>query len=380
MRVYADNAATTALSDEALAAYAYALKRVYGNASSVHSTGYEASCTLEAARERLLSLLGADGGRMIFTSGGSESNNTALLSAAWHGAAHGKRHIVSSSIEHASVLETLRRLESEGFEVTYVAPERNGIVDGARLCAALRDETALLTLMLANNELGTLQPVSECAEYCKSRGIPIHCDAVQVVGHLPINIHSLGVDTLSLSAHKFHGPKGVGALFVRDGFPIQPLICGGEQEFGARAGTENVPAIHAAAAALEASLEMRDEKNKRLLTMREQLVDELLTLPGTVLNGDRYARLAGNANFSFEGVGGEQLLYLLDSYGVEASSGSACAARSSEASHVLLAIGATFETARSSLRITLDEYSTQEELEYIISSVKKAVEAIRNIC
>ncbi len=379
MRVYADNAATTALSDEALAAYTYALKNVYGNASSVHGTGYEASCMLEAARERLSSLLSADGGRIIFTSGGSESNNMALLSAARHGAAHDKRHIVTSSIEHTSVLEVLRRLESEGFEVTYVAPERNGIVDAERLCAALRDETALLTLMLAHNELGTLQPVSECAEYCRARGIPMHCDAVQVAGHLPINIRSLGVDTLSLSAHKFHGPKGVGALFVRDSLPILPLICGGEQEFAARAGTENVPAIHAAAAALEASLERRDEKNERLLALREQLIDELLKLPGTVLNGDRDKRLAGNANFSFEGVGGEQLIYLLDSYGVEASSGSACAARSSEASHVLLAIGAPYETARSSLRLTLDEYNTQDELEYIISSVKKAVEAIRNI-
>lgn len=377
MRVYADNAATTSLSDSAFSAYTYALKKVFGNASSVHTSGFEASCMLEDAREKISKLLGASNGKIIFTSGGSESNNTALLSAALRGVACGKRHIVSSAIEHASVLETLRHLEASGFEVTYIKPQHNGITDVDAFCDALRKDTAIATLMYANNEIGTIQPVSECAEICHRQGIVFLCDAVQATGHIKLDISNLGVDMLSLSAHKFHGPKGVGALFVREISLLEPLIHGGEQEFSKRAGTENVPAIYATAVALETALDQREQKNKRILAMREHITEEILKIPGTVLNGDSAKRLAGNANFSFEGVGGEQLLYLLDTYGVEASSGSACAARNPEASHVLLSLGASYEQARSSLRITLDEYNTDAEVEHIVSTVKKAVNVIR---
>lgn len=379
MSIYADNAATTPLTHHVLSVYTDTLKNIFGNASSVHGTGFAASCALEGARESLARLLGCASENIIFTSGGSESNNLALLSAAHFGELSGKRHIVSSAIEHPSVLEVLKLLSRRGFEITYVRPDESGIVAADDIDAAIRPDTALAVLMHANNEIGTLQPIRETAELCRRRNVQFHCDAVQSAGHIRLNAAELGVDTLSLSAHKFHGPKGIGALLVRDASLIKPLIRGGEQERGLRAGTENVPAICAMAAALEESLCGVEEKQKAILSMRERLIDGILTLDGSHLNGDRQSRIAGNANFSFDGIGGEQLVLLLDSYGIELSSGSACAARSSAASHVLLAMGAASDRAGSTLRISLDEYNTQSEVDEIISAVKRAVAAIRSI-
>ncbi len=379
MSIYADNAATTRLSPHVLSVYTEALCNIFGNASSTHSSGFAASCALENARADIAHALGCEAENIIFTSGGSESNNIALLSAAAIGEKENRRHIVSSSIEHHSVLEVLKYLERRGFEVTLVDPRENGIVSSDDIASKLRPDTALVTLMHANNEIGTLQPIVQTAALCRKQGVPFHCDAVQSVGHVRLELSTLEVDTLSLSAHKFHGPKGVGVLFARDVSLITPIIRGGEQERGLRAGTENVPAICAMAAALTESLSGLREKQEKVLAMRERLIDEILTLDGAYLNGDRTERLAGNANFSFDGVGGEQLVYLLDSFGIELSSGSACAARSSEASHVVLATGASFERARSTLRISLDEYNTASEVDEIARAVKRGVETIRNI-
>jgi len=377
MNIYMDNASTTALSQKALDAYVDALSHSNGNPSAVHSRGFEAFTALENSRSEIARLFNCSSEQIVFTSGGSESNSLALLSAANIGKRSGKRHIVTTAIEHHSVLEVLNNLE--GFDITYVKPQSNGIVSAEDVISAVRTDTVLVSVMLANNEVGTLQPVGDIASFCRERGVIFHTDAVQAAGHVMIDVDGLGCDMLSLSAHKFHGPKGVGALYVRDKKLITPIIRGGMQESGLRAGTENVPGIVAMAAALRESLDDRVKKNGAILALRERLIEGILNIEGATLNGDRKNRLDGNANFSFDGVGGEQLVLLLDSYGIAASSGSACAARSPDPSHVLLAMGLKRSAAASSLRLSLDEYNTDREIDEVVRTVTKAVNNIRNI-
>lgn len=377
MKIYADNASTTFLSDAAFKAYVDALRSANGNASSIHSSGYDAFCAIDDARCRIASLLGCRSEQIIFTSGGSESDSLALISTAKLGIKTGKKHIVTSSIEHHAVLEVLRELERTGFDVTYVDPRKNGIVSADDIRLAVRADTVLVSVMYANNEVGTVQPISDIASVCRSNGIVFHTDAVQAVGHINIDVDAMGIDIMSIAAHKFHGPKGVGALYVRDPSMICPLIRGGMQEFGLRAGTENVPGIVAMAAALEDSLADRNLKNEKIKAMRERLIDGILKINGSHLIGDREMRLDGNASFCFDGVGGEQLVILLDSYGIEASSGSACTARSPEPSHVLTAMGINKDLAASSLRLSIDEYNTESEIDDIINAVTTAVCNIR---
>lgn len=379
MQIYLDNAATTKMSKTAIAAMLPYLDGVYGNPSSLHSAGQAAAEALADARARIAACIGAAPNEIYFTSGGSEADNQAILSAAKNGARKGKKHVVSTSIEHHAVLHTLKKLQKEGFEVTLVPVGENGIVNVNDVKNALREDTCLVTVMYANNEIGTIQPVREIGALCREKGIPFHTDAVQAVGHLPVHVQTDNIDALSLSAHKFHGPKGVGVLYARKGFLLSNLIEGGAQERGKRAGTENIPAIVGCAAALEEACSHMAENAKKLSALRDKLIDGLAQIPHSVLNGDREHRLPGNVNFCFEGIEGESLLLLLDDKGICASSGSACTSGSLDPSHVLLAIGRVHDIAHGSLRLSLSEENTEAEIEYTIQAVKEVVEYLRGI-
>ncbi len=378
MKIYADNAATTKMSKTAIAAMMPYMEEYFGNPSSLYTAGQKAKEAIESARATVAELIGADPREIVFTSGGSESDNQAILSAAALGRAAGKRHIVSDGIEHHAVLHTLKKLEREGFEVTYLPVHENGIVRPEELENALREDTCLVSVMYANNEIGTVQPICEIGARCRQRGILFHTDAVQAVGHIPINVAKDHVDLLSASAHKFHGPKGVGFLYARRGVKLSNLIEGGAQERGKRAGTENVPGIVAMSAAMREAVEKMDENAQKLITLRDYLIAGLSEIPHSALNGDAARRLPSNVNFCFEGIEGESLLLLLDDLGIAASSGSACTSGSLDPSHVLLAIGRVHDVAHGSLRLSLGEDTTREEVDYIVESVKNVVEKLRS--
>lgn len=377
--VYVDNAATTAMSDRAIGAMTPYLKNIYGNPSSLHTVGQVAKEALDAARERIAKCLNCDKREIFFTSGGSESDNQAIRSAAINGAKKGKKHIISTAFEHHAVLHTLKKLEKEGFEVTYLDVHPNGIVTAAEVEGAIRPDTALVTVMYANNEVGTIQPISEIGAICRKRGVVFHTDAVQAAGHIPIDVKADNIDMLSLSAHKFHGPKGVGALYARPGVPLHTLIEGGAQERGKRAGTENIAGIVSMSVALEDACAHIPENTAKLTKMRDELIDGLLKIPHSRLNGDRKSRLPGNVNMCFEGTEGESLLLHLDAEGICASSGSACTTASLEPSHVLLALGLPHEIAHGSLRLSLSEENTEEDVKYLLQEIPKAVEKVRAV-
>jgi len=379
MKVYADQAATTKLSSRALQAMMPCFTDIFGNPSSLHEEGRAAEEVVEKSRKEIASLIGAQAREIYFTSGGSEADNWAIMQAAKLGAKKGKKHLISTTFEHHAVLHTLDGLKARGFEVTLLPVHEDGLVRVQELEEAIREDTALVTVMYVNNEVGTIQPVREIAEICHAKGVLFHTDAVQAVGHLPIDVEALGVDMLSMAAHKFHGPKGIGALYVRKNIPIGNLIFGGAQERGKRAGTENVPAIAGMAEALKESLEDREEKNARVLALRERLADAVLQIPKSRLNGDRQRRAAGNLNFCFEGIEGESLLLYLDLAGICASSGSACTSGSLDPSHVLLALGIPVEIAHGSLRISLDETNTLKEVDYIAEKLPGIVERLREM-
>ena len=378
MKIYADNAATTRMSRTAIEAMIPYMENVYGNPSSLYSIGQEAKEALDRAREQVAAVINADPGEILFTSGGSEADNQALRSAAAIGARKGKRHIISSAFEHHAILHTLNRLEKEGFEVTLLPVLEAGLIVAADLEAAIRQDTGLVTIMTANNEIGTIQPIGEIGEICKRHGVIFHTDAVQAVGHLPIDVKEMQIDMLSASAHKFHGPKGVGFLYARKGIALTNLIEGGAQEKGKRAGTENVPGIMSMAAALKEAADHMGENAAHQTALRDRLIRGLLEIPHSALNGDAHRRLPGNANFCFEGIEGESLLLLLDDKGISASSGSACTSGSLDPSHVLLAIGRVHDVAHGSLRLSLGEDITEEEVVYFIISVKEVVEYLRS--
>lgn len=379
MKVYADNAATTKMSAVAIDAMARYMDKVYGNPSSLHSAGQEAAECLNQARQTIADILGCEPREITFTSGGSEADNQAIVSAAKLGEKKGKKHIISTAFEHHAVLHTLTKLEKEGFEVTLLNVGANGLVTAEQVAENIRPDTCLVTIMYANNEIGTVQPISEIGAVCKERGVIFHTDAVQAVGHLHINVKEQNIDMLSLSGHKFHGPKGVGALYSRKGIILTNVIEGGAQERGKRAGTENIPAIMSMAVALKEASDHIDDNANKLIAMRDRLIEGLSEIPHSVLNGDKENRLPGNVNLCFEGIEGESLLLLLDDKGVYASSGSACTSGSLDPSHVLLAIGRPHEVAHGSLRLSLSEENTPEEVEYIIEAVKEVVEYLRGI-
>ena len=381
MQIYLDNAATTKMSAAAIDAMRPYMDGIYGNPSSLHSAGQRASEALLTARERIAALLGCDAKELTFTSGGSEADNQAILSAAYFGEKQGKKHIVSTAIEHHAVLHTLRKLEKQGFKVTLLPVEaETGLITPAQAAAAIRDDTALVTVMYANNEIGTIEPIREIGALCRERGVPFHTDAVQAVGHLPIDVKRDNIDMLSLSAHKFHGPKGIGALYASRRVPLYTLIEGGAQERGRRAGTENLPAIMGMAAALEEACARREQNAARMAALRDRLIAGLSEIPHSVLNGGRGTkRLPGNVNFCFEGVEGESLLLLLDDKGICASSGSACTSGSLDPSHVLLAIGRVHDVAHGSLRLSLSGETTEEEIDYTIQAVRDVVAYLRGI-
>ncbi len=379
MNVYFDNAATTAMSPAALDAMIPAMQETYANASSLHTVGQLAKEKLEQARADIAECIGAQPSEIIFTSGGSEADNQAIVSAARWGAKRKKMHIVSTAFEHHAVLHTLQKLEKEGFEVTYLDVHEDGMVHLDELEAAIRPDTCLVTVMYANNEIGSIQPIAEIGAICKEKKVYFHTDAVQAVGHLAIDVKEQNIDMLSLSAHKFHGPKGVGCLYARRGIILSNIIEGGAQERGKRAGTENIPAIIGMAAALKDVLSKREENEKKITAMRDRLIEGISTIPHSKLNGHPTKRLPGNVNFCFEGIEGESLLLLLDMKGIAASSGSACTSGSLDPSHVLLAIGLPHEVAHGSLRLTLSEYNTMEEVEYVIQELPGIVEYLRNM-
>ena len=378
MKIYADNAATTRMSRTAIDAMIPYMESVYGNPSSLYSIGQEAKEALDQARDRVAAVINADPKEILFTSGGSEADNQALRSAAAIGARKGKKHIISSAFEHHAILHTLNRLENEGFEITLLPVHEDGLIVPAELEAAIREDTCLVTIMTANNEIGTIQPIKEIGAICKKHGVIFHTDAVQAVGHLPIDVKEMQIDMLSASAHKFHGPKGVGFLYARKGIALTNLIEGGAQEKGKRAGTENVPGIMSMAAALKEAADHMEENTEHQKALRDRLIRGLLEIPHSALNGDALKRLPGNANFCFEGIEGESLLLLLDDKGISASSGSACTSGSLDPSHVLLAIGRVHDVAHGSLRLSLGEDITEEEVDYIIKSVKEVVEYLRS--
>lgn len=379
MRIYADNAATTKMSPTAIKAFTDTMETLYGNPSSLHSEGQYAAEELRNAREKIANALGCRADQIYFTSGGSESDNQAIISAARIGERKGKKHIISTAFEHHAVLHTLDRLEKSGFEITYLDVHENGIIDLNELKDAIRDDTALVTVMYANNEIGTIQPVHEIGKICEEKKVLFHTDAVQAAGHIDINLDILKADYLSLSAHKFHGPKGVGVLFARRKNYLSPLIDGGAQEFGKRGGTENLPAIVSMAEALNEAKSTLSENTEKVLKLREKLIGGLLEIPHSVLNGDRETRLPGNVNICFEGIEGEALLLMLDMKGVAASSGSACTSGSLEPSHVLLAIGRPHEIAHGSLRLSLTHTNTEEEINRIIDVTKEVVGKLREM-
>lgn len=378
MKVYADNAATTKMSETAIKAMLPYFDGCYANPSSLHTPGQLAKDALARARADIAATLNCKPNEIYFTSGGSESDNQAIISAAAVGERKGKKHIISSAIEHHAVLHTLDKLKKRGFEITLLPVHENGIVRPEDLKAALRDDTALVTIMFANNEIGTIQPIAELGKICRSHGVLFHTDAVQAVGHIPVDVTALNADYLALSAHKFGGPRGVGALYVKKGAPLFPLVEGGAQERGKRAGTENLPAVAAMAIALKESLLHLDQATAKVTALREKLIEGLLKIPHSALNGDRIKRLAGNASFCFEGIEGEGLLLYLSDMGVSASSGSACTSGSLDPSHVLLAIGRVHDVAHGSLRLTLNEENTEEEIDYLLKVVPEAVEKIRS--
>ena len=379
MRIYLDNGATTKMSQAAIHAMLPYMDTIYGNPSSLHSAGQAAAEALADARQRIANRLGCSAVEITFTSGGSEADNQAILSAARLGARKGKRHIISTAFEHHAVLHTLNKLEKEGFTITLLDVHENGIVLPEQVRDAIREDTCLVTVMYANNEIGSIQPIREIGVVCREKGVLFHTDAVQAAGHLPIHVQEQNIDMLSLSAHKFHGPKGIGVLYARKGILLTPLIEGGAQERGKRAGTENVPAIMGMAAALDEACEHLDENAAKLTALRDKLIAGLSEIPHSILNGDAVHRLPGNVNFCFEGIEGESLLLLLDDKGICASSGSACTSGSLDPSHVLLAIGRVHDIAHGSLRLTLSEEITAEDVAYTIQAVKEVVAYLRGM-
>ena len=377
MKIYADNAATTKMSRAAIDAMLACLETEYGNPSSLYTLGQQAKEALEKARAEIAAVIGAEPGEIYITSGGSEADNQALRSAAAQGKRKGKTHIISTAFEHHAILHTLKRLEEEGFRVTLLPVHEDGLVRVEEVEAVIDGETCLVSVMYAKNEIGTVQPIPEIGAVCRKHGVPFHTDAVQAVGHLPINVHASGIDMLSASAHKFHGPKGVGFLYCRKGVPLTNLIEGGAQEKGKRAGTENVAAVAAMAAALGEAAAGMEKNAAHMIPLRDRLIAGLGEIPHSALNGDPVKRLPGNVNFCFEGIEGESLLLLLDDRGISASSGSACTSGSLDPSHVLLAIGRVHDVAHGSLRLTIGEDASAEEIEYVIQNVKEVVEYLR---
>ena len=379
MQVYADNAATTKISDHALQAMIPCFEKFYGNPSSLHTVGQEAKEVLEDARARVAACLGCEPREVYFTSGGSEADNQAIISAARFGARKGKKHIISTAFEHHAVLHTLNRLEKEGFEVTLLDVKDGHNITASQVKDAIREDTCLVTCMYANNEIGSVLPIAQIGAVCKEAGVPFHTDAVQAVGHLKVDVKEQNIDLLSLSAHKFHGPKGVGVLYARRGFPLTNVIDGGAQERGKRAGTENLPGIVGLAAALEDACGHMEENNRKVTALRDKLIEGLSRIPHCALNGDSVNRLPGNVSFCFEGIEGESLLLLLDAHGVAASSGSACTSGSLDPSHVLLAIGRVHDVAHGSLRLSLSHYNTEEEVDHILKVVPEVVQLLRSM-
>ena len=375
--IYADNAATTKMSETAIHTMTTLISEVWGNPSSLYAHGQRAKEVLEEARADVAAVIGAEPREIIFTSGGSEADNQAILSAAALGKKAGKMHIISSAFEHHAVLHTLKKLEKEGFDVTLLDVHSDGLVVPAEVEAAIREDTCLVTIMTANNEIGTIQPIREIGAICRKKGVIFHTDAVQAIAHIPVNVIDDNIDMLSASAHKFHGPKGTGFLYARKGVRLTNLIEGGAQERGKRAGTENVPGIAAMAAALTEANGLMAKNAAHLLKMRDRLIDGLSRIPHSALNGDAKKRLPGNVNFCFEGIEGESLLLLLDDRGIQASSGSACTSGSLDPSHVLLAIGRVHDVAHGSLRLSIGEEITEAEVDEIIKNVREVVEYLR---
>ena len=379
MQVYADNAATTRMSDKAVAAMTPYFQQFYGNPSSLHTVGQQAAEALAGARRRVADCLGCSFKEITFTSGGSEADNQAIVSAARIGERKGKKHIISTAFEHHAVLHTLKKLEKEGFEVTLLGVGPTGTITPQQVAEAIREDTCLVTIMYANNEIGSILPIPEIGRVCHEKGVLFHTDAVQAAGHVKIDVNAMHIDLLSLSAHKFHGPKGVGMLYARRGIILTNLIEGGAQERGKRGGTENVPGIAAMAAALTEACANMDGNTKKVTALRDKLIDGISKIPHCALNGAREPRLPGNVNFCFEGIEGESLLLLLDAKGISASSGSACTSGSLDPSHVLLAIGRPHEVAHGSLRLTICEDNTEEEIDYILAELPPIVDDLRNM-
>ena len=377
--IYADNAATTKMSRTAIDAMLPFMDELYGNPSSLYYFGQQAKEALESARERVASCLGCEPREITFTSGGSEADNQAIFSAARLGEKKGKKHIISTAFEHHAVLHTLDKLKKQGFEITLLDVHKNGIVTAEQVAEAIREDTCLVTIMFANNEIGTVQPIEKIGKVCREKGVLFHTDAVQAAGHLHINVKEQNIDMLSLSAHKFHGPKGIGVLYAKRGVILDNVINGGAQERGKRAGTENIPAIMGLAAALEEACANIDKNAEKLTALRDRLIEGLNKIPYGELNGDRKNRLPSNVNFCFEGIEGESLLLLLDDKGVCASSGSACTSGSLDPSHVLLAIGRPHEVAHGSLRLSLGEETTEADVDYLIDAVTEVVTYLRNM-
>lgn len=378
-RIYADNAATTKISQTAMKAMISAMENSYGNPSSIHQIGMAANDALQTAREQIARCLGCMPKEIFFTSGGTESDNQAIVSAAMLGAKQNKRHIISTAFEHHAVLHTLRRLKEEGFEIQLLDVGAEGNITAAQVEEAIRPDTCLVTVMFANNEIGSVLPIAEIGEACRAHGVLFHTDAVQAAGHIPVNVKKQNIDMLSLSAHKFHGPRGIGALYVKRGIELTSLMEGGGQERGKRPGTENLPAIMGMAAALKEECTLMEQNEAKVIAMRDRLIQGLSQIPYSILNGSREKRLPGNVNFCFEGVSGESLLLLLDSRGICASSGSACASGALDPSHVLLSLGLAPEIAQGSLRISLDISNTEEEIDYMLEVIPQVVEQLRGM-
>jgi cysteine desulfurase len=379
MKIYADNAATTKMSERVINAMLPYMREVYGNPSSPYEIGQKARKALEDARKRAAAVLNCEAKEIYFTSGGSEADNQAIISAARLGAKKGKKHIISTAFEHHAVLHTLKKLEKEGFEIELLDVHKNGVVSAEQVENAIREDTALVTIMYANNEIGTVQPIREIGEVCRKKQVLFHTDAVQAIGHVKVDVAKDNIDMLSLSAHKFHGPKGVGILYAKKGILLTNIIEGGAQERGKRAGTENLAGIEGMVTALEDATKDIDGYANRLIPLRDRLIAGLEEIPYSELNGDRKNRVPGTVNFCFEGIEGESLILLLDDKGISASSGSACTSGSLEPSHVLLAIGRPHEVAHGSLRLSISEEIKEEEIDYIINSVKEVVEYLRNM-
>lgn len=378
-RIYADNAATTKISQTAMKAMISAMENSYGNPSSIHQIGMGANDALQTAREQIARCLGCMPKEIFFTSGGTESDNQAIMSAAMLGAKQNKRHIISTAFEHHAVLHTLRRLKEQGFEIQLLDVGAEGNITAAQVEEAIRPDTCLVTVMFANNEIGSVLPIAEIGEACRAHGVLFHTDAVQAAGHIPVNVKKQNIDMLSLSAHKFHGPRGIGALYVKRGIELTSLMEGGGQERGKRPGTENLPAIMGMAAALKEECTLMEQNEAKVIAMRDRLIQGLSQIPYSILNGSREKRLPGNVNFCFEGVSGESLLLLLDSRGICASSGSACASGALDPSHVLLSLGLAPEIAQGSLRISLDISNTEEEIDYMLEVIPQVVEQLRGM-